>query len=126
MSTTIAGSIRSVSIDSKTYAVDGEADPSISPGFSVDLKGNGDGSTRKIITTKPWSITGLKVAIPNAAAHDHLKKVARSPDLVAIVLEKSDGTYEQGVGTITGEVKYNPKDGTAEIDLGGEKELVTL
>lgn len=126
MATTFSGSVKAINIKNKTYALDGETDPVHEPGYSIDVKGNGDGSVRKIKNLKPWSYTGIKVAIPNNAAWEHIDSVAKSDELVTFVIEKSNGTVEQGVGTISGTPKRNIKDGTAEFDIMGEQELIIL
>ena len=74
----IGGSIQSVSIRGRLFAVasDAEANKKLG-GFENEVQANGNGTARLVKTRVPWSIDGLQIEIDdNRADHEFLKEIA--------------------------------------------------
>jgi len=145
----VAGPIARATIDTRVFPGAGEAGPKIDLGGYVNTTRR-MGSGRLGITqeAKPWSISGLALAVamgedeprfafaarfinalggggnePEPGGLEYLNEVAQRAELVPCKLELVDGTVYQGVGTIEGPVAYDTATGVVTLDLAGEGEL---
>jgi hypothetical protein len=117
----IGGSIESVSINKRLFAVAADADANIDRGGkTAAYEPNGNGTARKILTTKVWTIDGISLEInPDNDDLAFLEETAASPDDVPITITTADGNTYQGKGSVTGDVKLSTKTATAPITLSG-------
>jgi len=117
----IGGSIESVSINKRLFAVAADADANIDRGGkTAEYQANGNGTGRKILTTKPWMVDGISLEInPDNDDLAFLEGVAASPDDVPITVTMADGNTYQGTGSVTGDVKASTQSATAPITLSG-------
>lgn len=118
---TIGGSLESITIKGRSFAVTADADTSRKlGGFENEIQSNGDGTARTVKTRVPWSITGVVVAIDDTLGdHEFIQALQDSNDNAPITATYPDeGTY-QGVGTIVGEVVFSNQSSTASLDLSG-------
>ena len=121
----VGGSIESVSIRGRLFAVasDAEANKKLG-GFENEVQANGDGTARLIKTRVPWSIDGLQVEISDARAdHEFLQELANSLEFAAITITFASGLTYQGTGTVTDEVQSSSQNATASISLSGPGDL---
>jgi hypothetical protein len=117
----IGGSIQSVSIRGRLFAVasDAEANKKLG-GFENEVQANGNGTARLVKTRVPWSIDGLQIEIDDTRAdHEFLKEIADSLEFVAITMELVSGAIYQGEGQIVDEVTSSSQSATATITLMG-------
>lgn len=121
----VGGSIESVTIKGRNFAVAADADAARQLGGSqAEVQANGNGTSRIIKTKMPWMISGLAVAIDNVRGDlEFLQEIADGTDFVACEISLADGTTYQGKGTVTGELQAATQAATAEITLSGEGKL---
>ncbi len=56
--------MREISIDGRLFSVTSDSDPIRDlGGFSGDFQANGDGTGRRILTRKPWQVSGLTISV---------------------------------------------------------------
>jgi hypothetical protein len=125
MTITIGGSIQSVSIKGRIFAVAADADASRKLGGSEnEVQPNGDGSARKVMKRVPWILSGLTLDI-NEDREDQqfLKAVAEALEWVAITATFASGVTYQGIGTVSDELTVSSETATAEVTLSGPGEL---
>lgn len=115
------GPLESVTINNRRFPVDGEANADIMlPGFTSEVKPNGDGSNRKILSRKTGKLDKIPINIDNERGDmEFLQSVMDDPDFVSCLLVEVDGTVWEGDMTITGEPGKSSKEGTMEITLEG-------
>lgn len=119
----IGGSIESVSIDGRTFAVaaDAEAQRSIG-GFQNEVQMNGNGTARQSKTRTAWSVSGLTVEIDDSRGdQEFLQEIADGSEFVPIAMSLASGEVYQGEGTIAGDemISMNTQNATAEITISG-------
>jgi hypothetical protein len=125
------GSIESIAIGSRIFAVAADADVSIDKGGKTnELQMNGNGTARIVQTVKGWMIENVTVAIdPNNDDHGYLQKdIANGrnagPDgFHDVEITEADNTVHSGRGTIVGDIKVSTMNKTAQISLSGPGEL---
>lgn len=119
------GSIESVSIGGRIFAVAADADGSRKlGGFSKELAANGNGTARTIMTRVNWEIGGLTLSIDNDQGdHEYLQGIADSKANVAISATEASGITWQGTGTITGDLAGSTMNATCPVTLGGPGKL---
>lgn len=125
MGATVSGSIESISIRGRIFAVAADADASRKMGgFENEVQANGDGSARIVKTRVPWSIGGLTVSVnEDQADQEFLQEIADGNDYVPMTVTFASGVTFQGRGIITGEVVMQSQASTAELNLMGPGEL---
>lgn len=118
----IGGSIESVSIRGRIFAVAADADVSQkNGGFENEIQPNGDGTVRLIKTKVAWMLDGVQVSINHGQGDlEFLQEIADGETLEAITITYAGGTVYQGKGTITGELPASSQTATATLSLGGE------
>ena len=110
----IGGSIESVSLAGRAFAVPSDNDVTVSiGGFNNDNQMNGDGTNREIKTRMAWKLTGLQIAYDADTDDDlFLQNLADgSPFTVAITY--ASGAVRNGTGGINGEVTFSTQSSTA-------------
>jgi hypothetical protein len=121
----VGGSIESVTIKGRTFAVAADADAARQlGGASAEVLANGDGTARIVKTKIPWLISGLALVINNVRGDlEFLQEIANGSVFVACDITFADGTTYQGQGTVTGELQAGSQNATAEVTLSGEGQL---
>lgn len=121
----IAGSMESITIDGRSFAVTADADTSRKlGGFENEVQSNGDGTARTVKTRVPWSLTGVVAEIDDTQGdQEFLQSLQNSNRNVPITATYVSGVTYQGTGQIIGEVVFNNQSSTASLDLSGSGEL---
>ena len=121
----IGGSIESITVDSQIFAVAADADATMSlGGWTNEVQPNGNGTSRIIKTRIPWTLTGLTVAIDDAARnHEFLQEIADGNVYVPCTIRMASGIVYQGTGTITENVERSTQSATASVSLSGQGTL---
>lgn len=121
----IAGSMESITIDGRSFAVTADADTSRKlGGFENEVQSNGDGTARTVKTRVPWSLTGVVVEIDDTAGdHEFLQSLQNSNRNVPVTATYVSGVSYQATGQVVGEVVFNNQSSTASLDLSGSGEM---
>lgn len=117
----IGGSIESLTIRGRNFAVaaDAEANRKLG-GFENEVMSNGDGTARIIKTRVPLSLDGVVVEIDDGRGdHEFLQEVADLNDFVTIAITYASGLTYQGSATLVGEFSASSQSATAPISLMG-------
>lgn len=124
----VGGSIESISINGRIFAVAADADATIFiGGRQNEVQVNGNGSVRVVKTQTPWSISGLTVSIDTVMGDlEFLQGIANAPGLVPVVVTMANGTSYAGNGTITDALELSTQNATASVSLSGEQALDLL
>lgn len=121
----IGGSIDSITLAGRYFAVSADADVNRKlGGFENEVLPNGDRSGRKIMTAVPAGLAGLVVSVDDDAGdHEYLQGLAdQKSDFPYTVTYVSGITY-QGKGTIVGELQYSNQTATAAFDVQGTEPM---
>lgn len=115
------GSIESISINNRIFAVAADADAERDlGGFTIERMPNGNGSVRRKKVRKPWSLSGLTVSVDdNNQDQEFLQDLADSEEEVPITITYVSGITYGGTGGIEGDIKFTNQNTTAEISLAG-------
>lgn len=117
----IGGSIESVSLNSRSFAVaaDAEVERKLG-GFENELMANGDGTARMTKTRTLWSLSGITIEVDDFRGDaEFLQELANSPDFFPISVTYASGTVYQGTGQIIDENASSSQSATADISLSG-------
>lgn len=117
----VGGSIESVTINGREFAVaaDAEAQRKLG-GWENEVQANGNGTARIIKTRVPLSIDGLTLSVDDDRGdHEFLQAIADGTDFVPIALTYASGITYQGEATITGEMQTSSQNATAAVSLMG-------
>lgn len=117
----IGGSIESVTLDGRSFAVaaDAEAQRKLG-GFENEVQANGDGTARLIKTRVPLSIDGLTVEVDDSRGdHEFLQELSNRNDYFPITLTYASGVTYQGTAQIVGEMQSSSQNATAAVSLMG-------
>lgn len=119
------GSIESVSIAGRIFAVASDADSNRKlGGFMNDVQSNGDGTARQIKTREPWMLDNLQLSIDDLNDdQEFLQQVADSNNMEPILITYASGAAYQGEGTITGDLQTSSQNTTATVTLMGQGNL---
>lgn len=117
----VGGSIESVSIDGREFAVAADADGTRKlGGFSNEVQPNGDGSARIIKSRMAWMLGGLTVHVDdNREDQEYLQSIADRKTTVPISVTFASGLTYSGSGTIVEEIEWSSQNTTAGISLSG-------
>ena len=121
----VGGSIESVSIDGRSFAVaaDSEVQRKLG-GFENESQANGNGTARIIKTRVPWSLSGLGVEVDDARNdHEFLQALSDRNDEFPIAITYASGVVYQGTGQIVGELQYSNQSTMANFDMAGSQKL---
>lgn len=119
--TAVGGSIESISIDGRNFAVasDAEANRKLG-GFENEVAANGDGTARIIKTLVPWSLDGVTVEIDDDRGdQEFLQGISDANAFVPVSISFASGFTYQGSGMVTGEIQASSQNATAPISLMG-------
>jgi hypothetical protein len=121
----IGGSIESVAIKGRLFAVAADADTTRKlGGFENEIQANGNGSGREIKTRMTWMLGGLQVEIDeDRGDHSFLQGIADTPGFVACSITYASGAVYQGSGTIVDALEFSSQSATATLSLGGTGQL---
>jgi hypothetical protein len=119
------GSIESVTLDGRTFAVSADTDAQIKPGgFENETQANGDGTTRTVKTRVPWAISDLNLDMDDFNGDlEFLQALANRNTEFPITIALASGAIRQGTGQINGEVQQSTTNATASVSLMGSGEL---
>jgi len=117
----IGGSIESVTLDGREFAVTADADVGRKlGGRENEMLANGNRTSRLIKTATPWSAEGLTVAIDDDNGdQEFIQALADSNHFFAIAITYPSGAVSQGEGQIAGEVVFNNQTASASVSLMG-------
>lgn len=115
------GSVESVTLAGRTYAVAADADVQMKlGGFENEVSPNGDGSARQIKTRVPWSLSDLTLSIdPENGDFEFLQDLANGSEFFPCTLSEVSGAIYQGNGQISGEVQRSLQATTAALAIMG-------
>ena len=119
--TAIGGSIESLNLDGRDFAVaaDAEAQRKIG-GFENEVQSNGNGTARLIKTRVPLSLDGVTVEIDDDRAdQEFLQALANRNDYFAIGITYASGVTWQGSAQLVGENPASSQSATAAVSLMG-------
>lgn len=121
----VGGSIQSISLDGRNFAVPADADTQRKlGGFENEVQANGDGSSRLIKTRVPLMITGLMVNIDdNRGDHEYIQDLANLNDLFDFTITYASGITFQARVQIVGEFQVGNQATTGSIDIAGSGTL---
>jgi hypothetical protein len=117
----IGGSIESVTLDGREFAVaaDAEAQRKLG-GFENEVAANGDGTARLIKTRVPLAIDGLTVVVDDSRGdHEFLQDLSNRNDFFPVALTYASGVTYQGLAQIQGELQSSSQNATAAVNLMG-------
>jgi hypothetical protein len=122
---TVGGSIESVSIKGRIFAVASDAECTRKlGGFENEIQVNGNGTTRTVKTRVAWALDGLSIVMDDDRGdQEFLQEVANGKEDVPIAITFASNVTYQAQGTITGEVPASSQNATGAISLGGPGEL---
>lgn len=121
----VGGSIESVGLDGRQFAVaaDAEAQRKLG-GFENEIQANGDGTARIIKTRVPLMIAGLTVSTDDARGdQEFLQGLADRFDFFPISITYASGSVYQGTAIIAGELQSGSQNATTQFDLSGPGKL---
>ncbi|MDZ7922699.1 MAG: hypothetical protein U5M23_01280 [Marinagarivorans sp.] len=121
----VGGSIESVSIAGRIFAVaaDAEAQRKLG-GWENEVAANGDGSARIIKTRVPLSVDGLTLNIDDSRGdHEFLQSQANALDYFVFAITYASGATYRGRAMITGEMQASSQNATAAVSFMGPGEL---
>ena len=117
----IGGSIESVSIRGRLFAVAADADGSRKlGGFENEVQPNGNATARIIKTRVAWMLGGLQVEVDeNRADQQFLQEIADGNEFVAVAITYASGAVYQGEGTVTDALEFSSQTATATVAMQG-------
>ena len=117
----IGGSIESVTLDGREFAVaaDAEAQRKLG-GFENEVQSNGNGTARLIKTRVPLAIDGLTIEIDDSRGdHEFIKELQDRNDFYPIAITYASGVTYQGTAQIIGETQASSQSAMASVSLMG-------
>ena len=119
--TTTAGSIESVSIRGRLFAVAADADAARKlGGLENEVAANGDGTARILKTRVPWSLTDIEVDVnDDRADQEFLQEIADGKDFVPVTFTLVSGVTYMGRAIITDTIEFSTAKGTAKLAFMG-------
>lgn len=121
----IGGSIESVTLDGREFAVpaDAEVNRKIG-GFENEIQANGNGTARIIKTRVPLSIDGLQVQIDDTRGdQEFINELSKRNDFFPIAISYPSGVTYQGSAQLVGELQASSQSASATVSLMGPGEL---
>jgi len=117
----IGGSIESVTLDGRTFAV--QADQEIQRklgGFENEVITNGDGTGRLVKTRVPFQIDGLAVETDDGAGdQEFLQELANRNTFWPFTITFASGSIYQGSAQLTGEMQASSQNATTAVNVMG-------
>lgn len=117
----VGGSIESITMGGRTFAVAADAESQRKlGGFENEVQANGDGTARQIKTQVPLSIDGLTLTTDDDNGdQEFLKGLADGNDFFPIVISYASGISYQGSAQIVGEMQTSSQNATTTVSLMG-------
>jgi len=121
----LGGSIESVEIRGRTFAVAADADAKVVlGGWKKEIKINGNGTRRVVKTRVPWSISGVVISLdPEKGDHEFLQDTADGSEDVPVTITYASGDTYQGKGTLVDDLEGSTMESTAEVKMSGGGKL---
>lgn len=121
----VGGSIESVSVRGRLFAVAADADSNRKlGGFESEFQANGDGSARKIKTRVTWMLDGLTLEVDeDRDDQQFLQDRADEDGAVAITIKYASGAVYQGTGSVTDELQFSSQNTLCSVSLSGPGRL---
>ena len=123
--TAIGGSIESVSVNSREFAVTADAD--VSRGLGGDsntVESNGNRTVRLIKVATPWILEGLVISIDDINDdQEFLQEVADGNGEVPVSITYASGVVYQASGIITDDLRYTNQNTAASLSMAGGGKL---
>ena len=117
----IGGSIASVSLAGRIFAVaaDAEAQRKLG-GWENEVQANGDGTARLIKTRVPLSIDGLTLETDDDRGdHEFLQALSDRSEFFAVAITYASGETYQGTAQITGEMQASSQNAMTAVSIMG-------
>lgn len=124
--TAVGGSIESVALRGRDFAVSAEATANRRLGGSAnEVKMNGDGATARLIkVANSWMISGLDVEIDDGRNdQEYIQDLADFQDFFDISVTFVSGYVWNGTGQLVEDVEYDSQNATAALSLSGPGKL---
>lgn len=124
--TAVGGSIESVSLDGRLFAVAADADSTRKlGGYENEFQPNGDRSTGRVIkSVVGWSVDGLTLSIDDTRGDaEYLQELQDGVDFFPIAVTYASGITYQGTGQIVGETGTSSQNTTGAVALMGPGQL---
>lgn len=115
------GSIESLTLDGRNFAVaaDAEAQRKLG-GFENEVQANGNATARLIKTRVPLSLDGVTVEIDDDRGdHEFLQELSDRNDFFPIAITYASGNTYQGTAQLVGETQASSQSATAPVSLMG-------
>lgn len=119
------GSIESVGLAGRTFAVAADADSNRKMGgWNNEFQSNGDGTGRLIKTREGWSLDGLRLSVDDLRNdQEYLQGLSNGNDFFPVSVTYASGAVYAGLGQITGDLQGSSQSTTVEVTLMGPGEL---
>lgn len=119
--TVVAGSIESVTLSGRPFAVAADAESQRKlGGWENEVAANGNSTARIIKTRVPLMLDGLTIEVDDSRGdHEFLQGLADRKDFFPIGITYASGVTYQGRAIITGELQVSSQNGTAAVSLSG-------
>ncbi len=117
----IGGSIDSMSLNGRNFAVAADADSQKKLGGKEnDVQANGDGTARLIQTRVAWKITDITAEIDDDRGdHEFIQELSNITDFFPISITYASGETYQGSGQIVDETQASSQNATASLSFSG-------
>ena len=121
----IGGSIESVTLDGREFAVTADADATRKlGGFENELQMNGNGTARVIKTRTGWSLDGLVIETDDSRAdQEFVQELADRNTDFPIAVTYASGVVYQGSGILVGENGASSQSASQAVSLMGPGKL---
>jgi len=121
----IAGSIESISLAGRSFAVPADTDVQRElGGWKNALLPNGGGSAAMQKTRIPWSLTGLVIRIDDSRGdQEYITNLKAKTDWYPITITYVDGSVYQGRGQIIDETASSNQNASMPVSLSGPGKL---
>ncbi len=117
----VGGSIESITLDGRNFAVaaDAEAQRKLG-GFENEVQANGDGTARLIKTRVPLSLDGLTLEIDDDRSdQEFLQELSNRNDFFPGAITYASGGVYQATLQIVGETQASSQNATASVSFMG-------
>ena len=118
----VGGSIESIGLRGREFAVDAEATANRKLGGSKhEVKMNGNGSTARLIKVAgAWMLTGVEVEIDdNRNDQEYLQDLANELDFFPMSITFASGHTWQGTGQLVEDIELDSQNAIASLSLSG-------
>jgi len=117
----IGGSIESVTLDGRIFAVAFDADVSRKlGGFENEIIPNGDGTARLVKTRVAFLLDGLTLEVEDARGdHEFVQALSDRNDFFPVAITYASGDTYQGTGQVSGETQSSSQSATMAVSISG-------